>query len=137
MLPVSGNVEIAPVKTKPHIDTEVLSSISPAVLEDSYVYVHCYYNNTGDDMMLRIWKTTFLVDKSTGVRTRLVHAENISFAPLWTQIPNGQPYSFLLVFEALPKSCQQLDLIEDIPQSGGFEVRDIHRNASDVYHINM
>ncbi|HYG01779.1 MAG TPA: hypothetical protein VD927_04995 [Chryseosolibacter sp.] len=114
-----------------------MSSISPAVLEDSYVYVHCYYNNTGDDMMLRIWKTTFLVDKATGVRTRLVHAENISFAPLWTPIPNGQPYSFLLVFEALPKSCQQFDLIEDIPQAGGFEVRDIQRNASDVYHINM
>jgi hypothetical protein len=88
-------------------------------------------------MLIRIWKTTFLVDKGSGSRSRLVHAENISFAPVWTEIPDGGTYSFLLIFSGLPKSCQQFDLLEDIPQSGGFFIPDISRNQTDVYHIDI
>jgi hypothetical protein len=133
------NADVAepPVKVKPFIDLEVLTSIAPSALEDSFVYVHCYYDNPHDEMLIRIWKTTFLVDKGSGSRSQLIHAENITFAPVWTQIPKGSTYSFLLVFEALPKSCQQFDLIEELPQPGGFEVRNISRNASDIYHINI
>jgi hypothetical protein len=58
-------------------------------------------------------------------------------APVWTRIPDKATYSFLLVFEGLPKSVKQFDLIEDIPQAGGFEVRNITRNDSDVYHIDL
>jgi hypothetical protein len=130
-------VEEPPVKVKPQIDIEVLSSIAPATLEDSFVYVHCYFNNSFKDMLIRIWSTTFLVDAASGVRSKLIHAENISIAPMWTRIPDGQIYSFLLVFEGLPKSCKHFDLIEDIPQPGGFEVRNISRNTTDVYHIDI
>src|SRR5436190_15847660 len=87
----------APVKTKPHVDVETMSEISPATLDDSFVYVHCHYQNGGQDMLIRIWKTTFLIDKVSGSRSRLLHAENITFAPTWTQIPNEGTYSFLLV----------------------------------------
>jgi hypothetical protein len=130
-------VEEPPVKVKPQVDVEVLSSISPATLEDSFVYVHCYFNNSFKDMLIRIWSTTFLIDTTSAVRSKLIHAENISLAPMWTRIPDGQTYSFLLVFEGLPKSCKQFDLIEDIPQPGGFEVRNISRNPTDVYHIDL
>lgn len=133
----SSVLEPAPVKVKPAIDVEILAAISPAVLEDSFVYVHCHYDNHTPDMMIRIWRSTFLVDKNSGSRSKLIHAENISFAPVWTYVPNNQTFSFLLVFEALPKTCQQFDLIEDIPQAGGFEVRNINRNDSDVYHIDL
>ena len=136
LIKFSGIVE-APVKTKPKIDLEVLTSISPSALEDSFVYVHCYYNNSYEEMLIRIWRTTFLVDKSSGSKSKLIHAENISFAPAWTKIPDGSTYSFLLIFEGLPKTCQQFDLIEEIPQPGGFEVRNISRNESDIYHIDI
>jgi hypothetical protein len=126
-----------PVKVKPLVDVEVLTSISPAALEDSFVYVHCYYDNPHHDMLIRVWSTTFLIDKGSGTRSRLLHAENITFAPVWTQIPDGVQYSFLLIFEGLPKSCQQFDLVEEIPQPGGFEVRSVPRNESDVYHLDI
>lgn len=125
------------VKPKPNIDVEVLTSISPATLEDSFVYVHCYYNNPTQDMLIRIWHTTYLIDKASSSRAKLVHVENISMAPMWTQIPDGTMYSFLLIFEGLPKSCKLFDLIEDIPQPGGFEVRSVSRNETDVYHIDI
>jgi hypothetical protein len=127
----------APVKIKPKVDVEVMTSIAPSSLEDSFVYVHCYYNNPYQDMLIRIWNTTYLVDKTSGVRSKLIHVENISMAPVWTRIPDGTMYSFLLVFEGLPRTCQLFDLIEDIPQPGGFEIRDVPRNDSDVYHLNI
>lgn len=130
-------IEAPPVKTKPEVDIETLSSIAPDVLEDAYVYVHCYFHNTWKDMLIRIWQTTYLVDKASGSRSKLVHAENISIAPMWTQIPNGKTYNFLLIFSALPKSCQSFDLLEDISQPGGFFIENISRNKTDVYHIDL
>lgn len=130
-------IQEPPVKTKPEVGVEVLSSISPATLEDSFVYVHCYFQNDNKDALVRIWRTTYLVDTASGSRSELVHAQNISFAPLWTLIPDHSTFNFLLIFSALPKSCTQFDLIEEIPQPGGFVVRNIRRNQTDVYHIEV
>jgi hypothetical protein len=104
-------------------------------LEASHVYVHCYFNNTVKDMLIRIWKTTFLVDKNSSHRSKLVHVENISYAPQWTVIPENKLFQFLLIFDALPKGCEIFDLLEDIPQPGGFYVANIMRNKKDVYHV--
>jgi hypothetical protein len=130
-------VQAPPVKTKPAVDIDTLHAIDTDVLEDSYVYVHCYFRNGYQDMLIRIWRTTYLIDRVSGARSNLVHAENISFAPVWTQIPDSRTYSFLLIFSALPRSCQLFDLVEDIPQSGGFFVENISRNQTDVYHIDL
>ncbi len=130
-------IQDPPVKVKPAVDDSVLASIQLSVLEDSYVYVHCSFDNTWEDALIRIWRTTFLVDHSSGSKSSLVHAENISIAPLWTIIPNKRIHNFILVFSALPKSCTKFDLIEEIPQPGGFCVRDIQRNMRDVYHVTI
>jgi len=126
-----------PIPARPDVETEVLTGIDPAVLDDSYVYVHCHFQNDGLEMLIRVWRTTFLVDRDSGARSQLVHAENISFAPLWTIIPDRKTYTFLLIFSALPKGCTQFDLIEEIPQPGGFVVQDIPRNQRDVYHVDV
>lgn len=126
-----------PVKAKPEVDMEVLLSIHPELMEDSFVYVHCHFNNQSDGALIRIWKTTFLVDASTSTKSQLVHAENITIAPQWTLIPDHQKYTFLLIFSGLPKSCRQFDLKEEIAQPGGFHVKNIQRNESDIYHVDL
>lgn len=126
-----------PVKTRPEVDVETLSQIDPSTLEDSFVYVHCYFQNSWRDMLIRIWRSTYLVDKSSGVKSPLVHAENISIAPAWTRVPDGQTYSFLLIFSALPKACTLFDLVEEIDQPGGFHIANISRNTTDVYHVDI
>jgi hypothetical protein len=133
----SGDVQDPPVKTKPEVGEEVLTSIDPSTLNDSFVYVHCYFNNTSDDMLIRVWRSTFLIDRASGARAELIHAENISFAPVWTLIPKKGTFSFLLIFSALPKDCTVFDLLEDIPQSGGFFIPGIQRNQLDVYHVDI
>ena len=122
---------------KPVVGVETLTEIEVSALEDSFVYVHCYFHNMWKDMLIRIWKTTYLVDSGSGTRSNLVHAENISMAPVWTQIPDGGKYNFLLIFSGLPKSCQKFDLVEEISQPGGFFIQDISRNETDVYHIDL
>jgi len=133
---VSGGIENPPSKTNPEVDSEVLTSIAPSTLDDSYVYVHCYFNNTSDDMLIRVWRSTYLIDRASGTRSELIHAENISYAPMWTAIKKGA-FSFLLIFSSLPKDCTVFDLLEDIPQSGGFFVQGIKRNLLDVYHVDI
>jgi hypothetical protein len=126
-----------PAITKPAVDPQVVTSIDPAINEDSHVYIHCHFKNTEQGMLVRIWRTTFLIDHSSGSRSSLMHAENISLAPQWTMIPENSKYSCLLIFSALPKSCQQFDFKEEITQPGGFFVRNIARNETDVYHVNL
>ena len=126
-----------PGETRPRTEVETLTLVDTETREESFVYVHCYFRNTWKDMLVRIWKTTYLVDKSSGSRSGLVHTENISLAPVWTHIPDGKTYEFLLIFSALPKSCQSFDLLEDITQPGGFFIENIPRNETDVYHIDL
>lgn len=117
--------------------TETRVATETFVLEASHVYVHCYFNSPGEEMLIRIWRSTFLVDTDSGTRAPLVHVENISYAPQWTIMPNRGLFHFLLIFEGLPKACTQFNLLEDIPQAGGFFVEGIQRNKSDVYHIDI
>jgi hypothetical protein len=128
---------IAPPRVRPEVDLDVLTHIETSTLEDSYIYVHCYFRNRWKNMLIRIWKTTYLLDRTSGARSNLVHAENISIAPVWTRIPDSSEYNFLLVFSSLPRSCNVFDLVEEIPEPGGFHVPDIQRNETDVYHIDL
>lgn len=116
---------------------EVRTETEVDVLQESHVYVHCYFKNTHKDMLIRVWRTTFLVDNASGARSALVHAENISYAPEWTLIPDKKLFRFLLIFDALPRGCVSFDLVEDIPQSGGFHISGILRNQTDVYHVDI
>jgi hypothetical protein len=122
---------------KPEIGAGVLTSIDPNSLTDAYIYVHCHYENAYDEMFIRVWRSTFLIDRASGSRAQLVHAENISYAPVWTHIPGKKTYTFLLIFSQLPGDCKVFDLIEDIPQAHGFHVSGIARNAQDVYHVTI
>jgi len=132
-----SKTEIIEPLVKPEVESEILTSLATDLAEDSFIYVHCHFDNLGEEMLIRIWRTTFLIDIHSGTRARLVHAENISFAPQWTIIPGGIMFHFLLIFSSVPKSCKQFDLVEEIPQPGGFCVRNIQRNDSDVYHIDV
>lgn len=130
-------VKEAPPKVKPSVDTQILESISPSTLEEGCVYVHCRCANRGGDLLVRIWRTTYLIDHHSSAKPQLLHVENITIAPQWLQVPKGATHNFLLIFGSLPKSCTQFDLVEDIPQPGGFEIKNINRNETDVYHIDI
>lgn len=113
--------------------TEIKSEVKTFESEERQTIIHCNCISNGDDAY-RIWPSTYLVEHGSDKRIKLVTAFNISFAPQWT-INDGK--GFTLIFEGLSKDCKSFDLIEMIPQAGGFEVFNIPRNNMDVYQVRF
>jgi hypothetical protein len=111
--------------------TESLTETKILQSEERQTIVHC---TCGDDYAYRIWPSTYLLEHGSGRKAQLITAFNISFAPEWT-LNDGK--GFTLIFEGLSKDCIMFDLIENIPQEGGFEVRNIVRNNNDVYVVEF
>lgn len=116
----------------------------PAELQDVHperqTIVHCTLSAAGlpahqrEGTLVRIWPTTYLIQEN-GLRRNLIHFERIAPFPYW--MPVILPHTFTLIFEGLDAGCQVFDLIEEIPQEGGFEVKGIARNAQDVYRVTL
>ena len=124
--------------TKPTILKEILESLQPKVEEEKQVIVHCCFPATAsEDMLIRIWASTFLIDNRIGHKSTLIHHENISLFPYWTEVTAFKDYWFTLVFSGLPKDCESFDLKEEIPQEGGFIIKNIKRNSSDIYRVKI
>ena len=120
------------VKLGKQLKDELLSEM----LEAGMVIVHCsFFANF--EIGIRIWNSTVLIDKESGNRSRMLHAENITIAPEWMLVPGGSTARFTLIFAPLPKTCEFFDLLEDIPEAGGFFIQNIKRNKSDVYHVKI
>jgi hypothetical protein len=83
---------------------------------------------------IRIWPTTFLIQDNSD-RKKLLHAFNISPYPNWKIVNEG--HVFTLVFEGLDKHCLLFDVVEDIPEMGGFRFENIKRNDTDVYWVDV
>ncbi len=120
---MSKDIELTPDLT---IQTELQEE------SGKQVTVHVSYHK---DSMIRIWKCIILVDKQSGGKAKLIQAYGVGIYPNWTFLKKGQYFS--LVFEGLPKSCTSFDLIEKIPQPGGFIRCGIQRNKSDVYKLSL
>ena len=100
--------------------------------EERQITCHCFYPFT---TFVRVWKSTFLVCKQTGTKVPVTHALNVPWYPNYILIPAKE--RFTLIFGSLPKECTSFDLVEQIPEPGGFESLNIQRNHTDVYTINF
>lgn len=117
-------------------ETEIEYKIADQVEAESQVIVHCTIKPFTCDGA-RMWPSTYLLDKHSDHKSKLLHVENISMYPTWTFFNPREPYHFTLIFEGLPKSCILFDLKEPIPEPRGFYCPNIPRNQSDVYQVHM
>jgi hypothetical protein len=116
-------------------EPEVQMDVQPDEHVERQVTVHCSVSCV-PGMGVRIWPSTYLVTED-GTKIELVHWLKISMAPEWTRVLGFEDYQFTLIFQGLPNSCKVFSLQEIIPEPGGFYVRDIKRNESDVYHVTL
>lgn len=118
--------------------TSYLTVPKEATLEETerQTIVHCTLEAIPHihSTLVRIWPTTFLVQEN-GVKKKLLFFERITGFPMW--MPVHLPHTFTLIFEGLDDSCTFFDLIEEIPESGGFEASRIPRNEMDVYRVKI
>ena len=126
------------VISKPFIAKEILESLQTKIEEEKQVIVHCCFPASpflGN--LIRIWNTTHLIDNTSSHKSKLIHTENITIYPNWTVVPFMKDFWFTLVFSGLPKDCKSFDFKEEIPEEGGFFVKSIKRNPSDIYRIKI
>jgi hypothetical protein len=118
------------------VDPKVNDEILAKVENEGTVIVHCSFTAVISSG-IRIWSSTFLVDKISGHRSKLLHAVNIPFALTILPVKPGTTARFTLFFSALPKSCNVFDLIEKVqtPDVMGFTAYNVKRNASDIYNV--
>lgn len=123
---------------KPKISQEILNKLKAQIVEEKQVILHCCYKSQFmTEEKIRIWSSTYLIDRHSEHISKLIHIENITLFPNWTDVPQNKEYWFTLVFAGLPKDCKVFDFIELIPQDGGFFEEGIIRNGSDVYKLNI
>lgn len=122
-------------KLKPQIKINAKTLKKLKVQEEKQVIIHG--NVQFPNGSIRIWQSTFLIPKNSKDHCKLIHAENIAVYPAWSHLGDSGYKSFTLIFEGLPADCKVFDLIEVIPESGGFEIRNINRNEKDVYNVTF
>ena len=126
-------------KPKVEIDPDLLNQIKTSFDYEGQVILHFLYANLSLAYgMIRIWPSSYLFDLHSNHRSDLVHVENISLFPKWQEVNPFTATHFTLIFSRLPKSCTVFDFLEECGgQGGGFEVRNIQRNETDVYYLRL
>lgn len=119
------------------VDEEIIEDAKSQSETEKQVIVHCYIKPSPLVTAIRIWNSTYLRDKDSSFKSKLLSAFNITVYPTWMAVNPNKGARFTLVFSALPKSCKSFDLLEDIPEGGGFYTRLISRNKTDVYSVNI
>ena len=126
------------VETQPKIklDPKLLQESKAQVEAESQVVIHVTLTISELPSLIRIWSNTYLICGNSSAKSKLLNADKISFAPLWTRV-DQEHYQFTLIFEGLARDCVVFDLVEDIPTMDRFEYFGIARNQSDIYHLNL
>jgi hypothetical protein len=127
------------ILSEPQIDADILKELKTSIDEQGQVVLHFLYKAPLTQLMnIRIWPTSYLYDLHSSHISELIHFENIVLAPDWTTCFPGENVYFTLIFSGLPKSCTAFDFIEKCENEfGNFEARNIERNASDVYYLEI
>ena len=99
-------------------------------ITDGQVTIHIRKPRGGE---VRIWPSIVLRCRMTGQEVKLVRAIGLAPFPAWTRLELGGAYT--LLFPPLPAECPAFDILENIPEPGGLIVRNIVRNATDVYRL--
>jgi hypothetical protein len=127
-------------RPKVEIDPKLLDQLQHQIQEMGQVVIHFVYYTPPyvEDSRIRIWPTTYLYDHNSPHKSELVHAENITYYPEWHKCVPGTNSFFTLIFSGLPRSCSRFDCIEECDnQWGAFEIRNMVRNQSDVYYVQI
>lgn len=128
-------IDLPAIKTNIKISPGTKKKLMNNVNEESQVIIHCSYTADSWGENIRIWKSTFLCPRESSQKSKLLYHENITLYPAWTPVALNKTIFFTLIFSALPASCKFFDLIEEIPIPGGFKVKNIKRNKSDIYEV--
>ena len=116
-----------------HLAEKAANSDGQTMLYCRYIS-KTYYQNGG---WVNIDEDTYLENAHTFERIDLTHAIGIPLSPRRHFFKNGgELKQFVLLFPPIPKFWKTFHLVERAG-AGSFRVRDIERNSSGIYHIQL
>ncbi len=125
-------------KPKVSVEADILLEIQNQIHEVGQVVLHFLFESGSEDALIRIWQTSYLYDQHSDHVSDLVHAENITYFPIWTICNANNKHYFTLIFSGLPRNCLIFDFKEDCGgKFGAFQLKSILRNKSDVYYLKI
>ncbi len=123
-------------KHKILVEKQIIEKAIEATEVEKQVIVHCIYRDFSNNWQIQICKTTYLRDRDSTHKSKLIKAYNITVEPIWREYRAGTSAKFTLVFSGLPKSCTSFDLFEET-DGGEFYTGIISRNESDTYTVDI
>jgi hypothetical protein len=119
-----------------------LKQIMLSALElESQTTLHCKIRGTEiyqHGGWANINPNTFLINRHSNERLKLIHAENIPYTPhrYFFRHPNDFLY-FTLLFQKIPETWADFCLYEETPFGDGFFVGEVPKNKSGIYRIRI
>lgn len=117
------------------VQQKAAATLSDRLAVESQVIVHCTCRSRNGSIQL--WPNAVLADQESHYKSMLVYAEKLPLYPRQVYVPEGQTFTFTLMFSALPKDCRMFELSGQVRHEAGFLVQNIRRNKSDVYHVEI
>ena len=124
------------------LENEMLWSFLAQQAEESegQTFLYCRYVSKymyANGGWVNIDESTYLENADTGDRLELTNAIGIPVGPHRHYFKKpGELKQFLLLFPKVPKFWKSFHLVERAG-AGSFRVRDIERNSSGIYHIQL
>jgi hypothetical protein len=117
------------------ISQEVFDTIP---LEDGQTVFHGTYFATKPDDYINLYPTTFLENKDTGARLQMLASFKMPISPVNHDFYYiGESLKFTLLFPKIPKHWKQFDFIEIAAKGIPFVVKNITRNDSGIYKLEL
>lgn len=123
------------------IEPGLLDHLNQSCRQEGQTIIHCRYVSKSmyiNGGWVNIHPTTYLRNRSTGACLQLEYSEYIPVAPAKYYFSNsGELKNFTLYFPAVPDHWTEFDFVEQSGTEEGFVFRNISRNKTGVYSIQL
>ena len=123
------------------IDNAIFESYYTQFSVESQTIIHCKikaYEFVPNGGWANISPNTYLINRQSNDRLKLIYAENIPYAPHRYFFRNSNDcLNFTLLFQKIPETWQTFCLYEETNLGDGFFVAEVPKNKSGVYQIRI
>jgi hypothetical protein len=124
-----------------NVDNAIIESYKVQLAVESQTIIHCkikafeMFQHCG---WANISPNTYLINRLSNERLKLIYAENIPHAPHrhFFRHPNDTLY-FTLLFQKIPETWTTFCLYEETAMGDGFFVGEVPKNKSGIYRIRI
>ena len=142
-IPIIERIDEIQIGIKPNLQSFAtllsVSKLKTLTEQKKYTLLYCSYTTSPKycaGWWVNIYCSSFVVNRLTGEKIKMVQAINIPYAPQKHYLRFfGNYLDFILVFPEIPKNWIKFDFIENYGKNVGFTSKKIIRNNTGIYNV--